>query len=92
VESIDNLRWLKREIGTELAISLMAQYSPAHLAVDMLPWNRRVTQEEYELVRAEAEELGFGNGWIQDYEFPVRNELAGMNFGPRALAGTCKES
>lgn len=90
-EAIDNLRWLKREIGTELAISLMAQYTPAHLAVNMPPWNRRVTSEEYEMVVAEAEELGFGNGWIQDYEFPVRNKLAGMSFGPRTLTGICKK-
>jgi len=67
-EAIDNLAWVARTLGTELAVSVMAQYTPVYRARSMDGWNRRVAANEYGRVTAAVAELGFGNGWVQDYE------------------------
>lgn len=67
-EAIENLAWLASEVSTDVAISVMAQYTPAYMAKSMPPLDRTVTREEYESVTEAAADFGFENGWIQGYE------------------------
>jgi putative pyruvate formate lyase activating enzyme len=85
-EAVAGLRWLAGH-APSTAISVMAQYTPAHLAVNAPSWNRRVTREEYEAVCAEAEKLGFENGWFQEWGEDSPRELKGFNMPPGAPDG-----
>jgi putative pyruvate formate lyase activating enzyme len=77
-EVIENLRWLADNIGLEIPVSVMSQYLPAHQAKGRADgWGRRITQEEYGNVAAEVERLGFENGWVQELEGQVPDELVG---------------
>ena len=67
-EAIGNLEWLARNVGTEISVSLMAQYTPVHKALSLPDWNRKVSREEYARVTDCLESLGFENGWVQELE------------------------
>ena len=67
-EAVENLNWLAKEVSNEIAVSIMSQYTPAYGAISLPPFNRRVTEEEYESVVDAADNLGFENGWIQGFE------------------------
>lgn len=67
-EAVENLNWLAKEVSNEIAVSIMSQYTPAYGAISLPPFNRRVTEEEYESVVDGADNLGFENGWIQGFE------------------------
>lgn len=67
-EAIENLAWLATDVSNEVAISVMAQYTPAYKALETPPFNRGVTEEEYESVTEAAADFGFENGWIQGFE------------------------
>lgn len=66
-EAIENLAWLATELSNRVAVSVMAQYTPAYRAKTTPPFDRAVTAEEYESVTEAAADLGFEHGWIQDY-------------------------
>lgn len=76
-EAIDNLRWIADNIGPELDVSIMSQYTPAWKAVGDPVWGRRITAEEYALVTDEAGRLGFESCWIQPLDAGVDGELLG---------------
>lgn len=67
-EAIENLAWLATEVSKEVPVSIMAQYTPAYKALETPPFDRAVTEEEYESVTEAAADFGFENGWIQGYE------------------------
>ena len=67
-EAVENLNWLAKEVSNEIAVSIMSQYTPAYGAISLPPFNRRLTEEEYESVVGAADDLGFENGWIQGFE------------------------
>lgn len=67
-EAIENLAWLATEVSNEVPVSIMAQYTPAYKALETPPFDRAVTEEEYECVTEAAADFGFENGWIQGYE------------------------
>jgi len=67
-EAVANLEWLAANLGTEIHVSLMSQYTPVHRAVSRPGWNRRLLREEYSLVTDRLEALGFENGWVQELE------------------------
>ena len=77
-EAVENLRWLREAVGTEVAVSIMAQYLPAYRAVQTKDWNRRISADELDEVRTAAEELGFENGWIQALDGTPPDELVGF--------------
>ena len=54
--------------GNEVAVSVMAQYTPAYKGLETPPFDRPVTKDEYESVVEAASDFGFENGWIQGYE------------------------
>ncbi len=78
-EALANLNWLARHVGTDIAVSLMAQYTPAWQARERLGWDRSLTEEEYLQVSDGMTELGFTNGWIQDVETAAAAPLLGYN-------------
>ena len=77
-EAMANLRWLAEHIGTEVAVSVMAQYVPAYRAIHHGEWGRRITRREYEDVVGLVEDLGFENGWIQNMDERVPEDLVGF--------------
>ena len=67
-EAIENLAWLATELSNEIPVSIMSQFTPAYKALETPPFDRRVTEEEYESVTEAAADFGFENGWIQGFE------------------------
>jgi putative pyruvate formate lyase activating enzyme len=63
--SRDSLGWLVGEVSPRVAVSLMSQYFPAHLAPRIPLLSRVITVEEYNEVKEMVEELGIENGWMQ---------------------------
>lgn len=76
-EAVDNLRWIADNIGPELHVSLMSQYTPVYKATGNGDWGRKVAEAEYRLVTDEAERLGFEDGWIQPFEAEEDKTLLG---------------
>jgi putative pyruvate formate lyase activating enzyme len=68
--SRESLTWLVNEVSPRVAVSIMAQYHPAHRAYRYKELNRRLLPDEYNEVIRLVEELGFENGWIQDMDSP----------------------
>ncbi len=67
-EAIESLAWLAANVSSEVAVSVMAQYTPAYKALETPPFDRPVTEEEYESVAEAAADFGFENGWLQGFE------------------------
>lgn len=66
-EAIENLAWLASTCSSDIHISLMSQYTPAYKACRTPPFDRGITQEEYDSVTEAAGDFGFENGWIQGF-------------------------
>ena len=81
-EAVANLEWLAGAVGTQIPVSVMAQYTPAYKAVHEAPWNRRPTEEEYGRVVEAVERLGFTEGWVQEYATPTPESLVGFKMSP----------
>ena len=77
-EAVANLEWLKKTVGTGVHISVMSQYTPVHRALKMDGWDRSVCEEEYALLTEAAEDLGFENGWIQEFDGDAPADLLGQ--------------
>jgi putative pyruvate formate lyase activating enzyme len=63
----ETLDFLKNELSSDIHLSIMAQYHPEYKACSIPAISRRITEEEYYKVTDYAEELGFYNGWTQEY-------------------------
>ncbi|UCH43696.1 MAG: radical SAM protein, partial [Dehalococcoidales bacterium] len=63
-----SLTWLVEEVSPAVAVSIMAQYYPAHRALRIPALSRTLTTVEYSEVVGLVERLGLGNGWIQEME------------------------
>lgn len=66
-EAIENLAWLAAECSPAVHVSVMSQYAPAFAARTRPPFDRTVTEEEYESVTEAAADFGFEHGWIQGF-------------------------
>jgi putative pyruvate formate lyase activating enzyme len=66
--SRDVFRWLAAHLSPRIHLSVMAQYFPAHHAVDDPILGRRITLEEYEDALAALDEAGLDEGWVQDMD------------------------
>jgi putative pyruvate formate lyase activating enzyme len=62
----DNLRFIKKELGKDTFISLLAQYYPNWKATDIVKLNRGITQNEYDQVLLTMDTLGLDNGFKQE--------------------------
>jgi putative pyruvate formate lyase activating enzyme len=79
-EAVANLHWLADHLGSDVSVSVMAQYTPVYGAQQKPGWNRRITAVEYEQVTRTVEELGFDNGWIQEWKADdTPDDLLGCN-------------
>jgi putative pyruvate formate lyase activating enzyme len=90
-EAVESLRWLAETIGTQVSVSVMSQYTPVYKALEKAPWNRKVYEEEYELLRIAVDEFGFDNGWVQEFEGDAPAGLLGqtMSAGEGAVGKSC---
>jgi len=77
-EAITNLEWLAKNAGNAVHVSVMSQYTPVHRAAHLAGWNRRVGEEEYARLTEAAADLGFENGWIQEFEGDAPADLLGQ--------------
>jgi len=78
-EAVENLEWLARHTGSGIHVSVMSQYTPLHRALQTPGWDRRVTADEYAVLVEAAGDLGFENGWIQEFEGEAPADLLGQN-------------
>ncbi|MDD2376065.1 MAG: radical SAM protein [Clostridia bacterium] len=62
---LDNIKTL---FGTDIYISVMAQYFPTHLANQTAELNRKINKRELKIVEEYMVKLGFENGYIQKLE------------------------
>jgi len=67
-ESIRILEWIAANLSNRLHVSIMSQYYPASCIAEGHPLKRRLHEDEYQLVLAALENLGFENGYIQELE------------------------
>jgi len=87
-EAVRNLEWIAATLGTEVHISLMAQYQPAWKAIGQGSWGRRVGSDEYGRVCEALENLGFENGWLQEPGGEKEAGIVGHDM-PRGGFDTC---
>lgn len=67
----ESLQWIRSELGSHVAISLMAQYYPTNrAAADPLYTllSRRISESEWWRAVEALEEMGFTEGWIQEFD------------------------
>ena len=78
-EAIANLEWLASRAGRGLHISVMSQYTPVHEALHSESWSSKVQRREYERLTEAAADLGFENGWIQEFKGNAPADLLGQD-------------
>ena len=78
-ETISSLEWLADTVGTDIDISVMSQYTPVYKALENEEWNRGISAEEYSQVTECVEQLGFENGWVQEFGTPAPEGLLGCS-------------
>lgn len=66
--SLDVLTAIAEHLGTDVAISLMSQYSPNHRGSKYGQLNRPIFASEYQRVQDHLENLGFYKGWVQNLD------------------------
>lgn len=66
-DSDECLTWIREALGTDVTLSLMAQYYPTNKADRWVLLNRKITFREYERVLERAEGLGFEDVLIQEH-------------------------
>ncbi len=81
-EACASLEWLAQQVGVQVAVSVMAQYTPAYRALGLAPWSRPIDRSEYDVFCRAVERLGFTEGWIQDFGAASGGPLAGFNMAP----------
>ncbi|MBR0504589.1 MAG: hypothetical protein IJJ84_04220, partial [Kiritimatiellae bacterium] len=81
-EAAENLAWLAGEGFTDLHVAVMSQYTPVYKARETPPFDRPVTEEEYDLVAEAAEDFGFTRGWVQGFESSGESNLLGEQMPP----------
>ena len=81
-EAAENLAWLAGEGFTDLHVAVMSQYTPVYKARETPPFDRPVTEEEYDLVAEAASDFGFTRGWVQGFESSGESNLLGEQMSP----------
>lgn len=66
--SEESLRWVRDTLGSDAALSIMAQYYPTHKAAEIDLLNRKIYSGEYLRVLRLLEKLEMNNGWAQEWE------------------------
>jgi len=65
----ESLRWIKKELSSKVAVSLMAQYFPTNkVALDRYPLlSRKIRWTEWLTAIEHLEDLEMEEGWMQDF-------------------------
>ena len=66
--SRESLTWLVKEVSPKVAVSIMSQYYPSHLAPQIPQLRRKISAQEYIEVLKLVDELGIENGWVQEMD------------------------
>lgn len=77
----ETLRFIKRELGGNVYLSIMSQYYPTFKALGLGDISRGVTPEEYKNVVDEARLLELNNGWLQEAPAGADPGFLGTNIG-----------
>jgi putative pyruvate formate lyase activating enzyme len=67
----ESLRWIHGELGSRVAVSLMAQYYPTNVAGTNQRYAllaRRIRETEWLRAVAALDEFGMEEGWMQEYD------------------------
>ncbi len=75
------LGFIASELGRETAVSLMAQYYPAHRAREHAELGRRINRGEWARALSSLESAGLETGWVQEYPLDVAR-IAGTEIEP----------
>ena len=62
------LKWIKKNMSSDVFVSVMAQYFPEYKALEMEDINRKLTYEEYTEIQDYIDRIGVKNGYMQDLE------------------------
>lgn len=68
--SVQALRLLAEELGTNVHVSLMSQYHPVSSVPGHPELDRTLTAAEFDEVKVAFDTLGFRNGWVQELDSP----------------------
>jgi len=76
--SRETLGFIASDLSSNVALSVMSQYYPTNRVTDsqaeksesLMLLNRRIREREYDKVLEMLDELGFENGWAQEFESP----------------------
>lgn len=60
------LHWIAGKLSTQVHVSLMDQYFPAHLAPGDPTLDRKITWDEYQVALQALDAAGLQNGWCQN--------------------------
>ncbi len=60
------LKWIRKNLPSDIYVSIMAQYFPTYKAKDDNKINRKLNQQEWEEIQNYIEELEFEYGYIQE--------------------------
>ena len=74
------LDWIKENLGTDTAVSIMSQYTPYGDLQNCQELQRRVTKREYEKVLSYALEIGFSNIYSQEFSSASEEFIPDFNF------------
>ena len=82
--SLQVLEWLYDDFGPKLPISIMSQFTPGPACAEQNFLNRRLTQDEYDLVVDHLMALGLEDGFVQelsssDEKYIPSFDLTGVN-------------
>ena len=61
-----SMKWISRELSLSVPVSVMAQYTPRHRAMEVPLLARSINAAEYRRVINLLDVLGMENGWLQD--------------------------
>lgn len=67
----ESLQWIRDELSSRVAVSLMAQYYPTNVAGTNQRYtllSRRISESEWLRAVSLLDEFSFDNGWIQEYD------------------------
>lgn len=68
-DAIETLSRIHKKLGNKVYISLMSQYYPCFKSLGHEKLGRKISKEEYLMVKNFVKESGFEMGWIQDDEW-----------------------
>ena len=67
-DSFEVLNWIKINLGENVLVSIMGQYTPCYNAKNFEEINRKLKPIEYKLVLNHFQKIGLKNGFMQSLD------------------------